>query len=57
MTPGNRVKSNGDGGEAKAQVPQLGERRAELKVIASGHRMHIEDPELFANTVKDYLGR
>ena len=30
---------------------------AELKVIPSGHRMHIEDPELFANTVREYLLR
>ena len=30
---------------------------AEVKVIPSGHRMHIEDPELFANTVKEYLLR
>lgn len=28
---------------------------AELKIIPSGHRMHIEDPELFANTVREYL--
>lgn len=27
----------------------------QLKVIASGHRMHIEDPELFAQTVLEYL--
>ncbi len=27
----------------------------QLKVIASGHRMHIEDPELFAHTVLEYL--
>ncbi len=26
-----------------------------VKVIPSGHRMHIEDPELFANTVLEYL--
>jgi pimeloyl-ACP methyl ester carboxylesterase len=30
---------------------------AELKIIPSGHRMHIEDPELFAATVRDYLQR
>lgn len=30
---------------------------AELKTIASGRRMHIEDPELFATTVRDYLNR
>lgn len=30
---------------------------AELKVITSGHRMHIEDPQLFATTVKEYLLR
>ncbi len=28
---------------------------AELRVIPSGHRMHLEDPELFAITVRDYL--
>jgi 2-hydroxy-6-oxonona-2,4-dienedioate hydrolase len=28
---------------------------AELRVVPSGHRMHIEDPELFANTVREYL--
>jgi pimeloyl-ACP methyl ester carboxylesterase len=28
---------------------------ATLKVIPSGHRMHIEDPELFATTVREYL--
>ena len=28
----------------------------EVRVIESGHRMHIEDPELFAATVRDYLG-
>jgi pimeloyl-ACP methyl ester carboxylesterase len=30
---------------------------AELKIIASGHRMHLEDPELFATTARDYLCR
>jgi hypothetical protein len=30
---------------------------AEVKVIPSGHRMHIEDPELFATTVREYLTR
>lgn len=29
--------------------------RGELKTIASGSRMHIEDPEPFATTVRDYL--
>jgi pimeloyl-ACP methyl ester carboxylesterase len=28
---------------------------ATLKVIASGHRMHLEDPQLFASAVLDYL--
>lgn len=28
---------------------------AEIRVIASGHRMHLEDPELFATTVSEYL--
>lgn len=27
----------------------------ELRIIASGHRMHIEDPHLFAETVRGYL--
>ncbi|MEA2640026.1 MAG: 4,5:9,10-diseco-3-hydroxy-5,9,17-trioxoandrosta(10),2-diene-4-oate hydrolase [Chloroflexota bacterium] len=27
-----------------------------VRVIASGHRMHLEDPELFARTVAEYLG-
>lgn len=31
--------------------------KADVKTIASGHRMHIEDPELFATTVRDYLSR
>ena len=30
---------------------------AELKIIPSGHRMHIEDPDLFAKTVREYLTR
>jgi pimeloyl-ACP methyl ester carboxylesterase len=30
---------------------------AALQIIPSGHRMHIEDPELFATTVRDYLLR
>ena len=30
---------------------------AEFKIIPSGHRMHIEDPDLFANTVREYLTR
>jgi len=28
---------------------------AEVRKIASGHRMHLEDPELFASAVRDYL--
>jgi pimeloyl-ACP methyl ester carboxylesterase len=28
---------------------------ATLKVIASGHRMHLEDPQLFAAAVLEYL--
>ena len=30
---------------------------AELKIISSGHRMHIENPALFADVVKEYLSR
>jgi pimeloyl-ACP methyl ester carboxylesterase len=30
-------------------------KTGEVRVIASGHRMHIEDPELFATTVRDYI--
>jgi pimeloyl-ACP methyl ester carboxylesterase len=30
---------------------------AELKILPSGHRMHIEDPELFATTVTEYVTR
>jgi pimeloyl-ACP methyl ester carboxylesterase len=43
---------------AMALMEQLEAARAPtgvLKVIASGHRMHIEDPELFAKTVREYL--
>jgi pimeloyl-ACP methyl ester carboxylesterase len=39
----------------KDQVTAATNKNGQVKTIASGHRMHLEDPELFANTVKDYL--
>jgi pimeloyl-ACP methyl ester carboxylesterase len=42
--------------QLKDQVAAALAPNADLKVIASGHRMHLEDPEVFANAVKDYVG-
>jgi pimeloyl-ACP methyl ester carboxylesterase len=30
-------------------------KTGDVRLIASGHRMHLEDPDLFATTVRDYL--
>ena len=30
---------------------------AQLRIVPSGHRMHLEDPEIFADAVKEYLKR
>jgi pimeloyl-ACP methyl ester carboxylesterase len=41
--------------ELKTEVAAALAPTGELRTIASGHRMHIEDPILFAETVRDYL--
>ena len=41
--------------ELKDELEKAIAPSAQLKVIASGHRMHLEDPELFATTAKDYI--
>ena len=43
--------------ELKDQVAAALTDSSELRVIASGHRMHLEDPELFASTVREYLSQ
>jgi pimeloyl-ACP methyl ester carboxylesterase len=43
--------------DLKDQVEAALNESSQLKVIASGHRMHLEDPELFASTVREYLTR
>jgi pimeloyl-ACP methyl ester carboxylesterase len=32
-------------------------KTGELKVVPSGHRMHLEDPEVFTAAVKDYINK
>ena len=43
--------------QLKDQVWAAAAPTAELQTIASRHRTHLENPEVFANTVKAYLSR